>query len=181
VPTSVTAALVAFVVAAGVGAVVLAQVRRDGRQSQVDARAAWTLELHRTRLASYPAAFEAVAPLSTPHRAALTPEVAATVAGQLNTWLYSAGGMCADAATRRAVLGLRDSCDKWATNGGSRPPQLYEFRNLAIKFLRRDLDLDGPESFDFQRSVALVAKLRDDLDTLDRRNPLTDRNFVPDR
>jgi hypothetical protein len=91
------------------------------------------------------------------------------VAEELNAWLYSAGGMCADATTRGAILGLRDSCDRWGRNGGPRPPQLYEFRNLAVAFLRRDLDLAGLEPFDVRRAVTHLAKLRDDLDGPDQR------------
>jgi hypothetical protein len=121
------------------------------------------------RLAKYPTAFEAMAPLSTHNRALLTAEVAGEVARKLNAWLYSAGGMCADATARSAILGLRDSCDRWATNNGQRPSQLYEFRNLALAFLRRDLDLAGLESFDVRRSVARLGSLRDDLDALDNR------------
>jgi hypothetical protein len=78
--------------------------------------------------------------------------------------------MCADATTRGAVLGLRDSCSRWATIGDTRPPQLYEFRNLTITFLRRDLDLGGLEPYDFQRNVTVLNKLRDDLDALDKRS-----------
>jgi hypothetical protein len=181
VTTTVIAAFVALLVAAGAGLLTWGQIRRERQQWLVEVKVAWALELHKTRLVAYPGAFEAIAPLSTPHRAALTAEVAGQVAKELNTWLYSTGGMCADSTTRGAMLGLRDSCDKWAANGGSRPAQLYEFRNLAIVFLRRDLDLTGPDSFDVHRHVALLAKLREDLDASDRRNPLTDRGFIPDR
>lgn len=164
------AAFVAFIIAAVVGALTWTQVHREREQLLVDARTAWSVEVHRARLASYPAAFEAMAPLSTPNRAALTAEVAGEVGKKLNAWLYSTGGMCADATTRSAVLGLRDSCDKWATTGGSRPPQLYEFRNLTITFLRRDLDLDDIEPFDLNRNLTLLGKLRDDLEAHERRS-----------
>jgi hypothetical protein len=182
VTTALTAGFVALVVvAAGIGVLTWTQIRRERQRLLVEVEVARAVALHKTRLAAYPHAFEAIAPLSTHHRAALTAEVAGNVASGLNTWLYSTGGMCADATTRGAMLGLRDSCDRWATNGGSRPPQLYEFRNLAVTFLRRDLDLVGPEPFEVHRHVSLLAKLRDDLDAFDRRNPLADRGVVPDR
>jgi hypothetical protein len=174
VPGVVTAALlsgfVTLVVASGVGALVWEQIRREDQREPVAARVARSLELHRTRLAAYPAAFAAMAPLSSRNRADLTVQVAAEVAAELNAWLYSTGGMCADATTRGAILGLRDSCDRWAGSSGQRPPQLYEFRNLAVAFLRRDLDLAGLEPFDVRRGVTLLGKLRGDLDALDKRD-----------
>jgi hypothetical protein len=158
---------VALVVTAAISALTRDQIRREYQRELVEARVARTLELHRARLASYPAAFAAMAPLSTFNRAGVTADVAGDVARDLNAWLYGTGGMCADATTRGAVLGLRDSCDRWASGNGQRPPQLYEFRNLAITFLRRDLDLAGLESYDLRRNVSLLGKLRDDLDALD--------------
>jgi hypothetical protein len=104
-----------------------------------------------------------MAALSTYNRAVVTAQAAGDVAAELNTWLYSIGGLCADATTRGAIIGLRDSCDRWSSSG-QRPPQLYEFRNLAVAFLRRDLDLAGLEPFDVRRTVGVLAKLRDDLD-----------------
>lgn len=175
------AGFVAVAVSAAAGALTWSQVRRDREQGRADERAARALELHRLRLSSYPAAFEAIAPLSTHRRAGLTAEVAGAVGERLNAWLYSAGGMCADATTRSAILGLRDSCGLWASVEGSRPPQLYEFRNLAVTFLRRDLDLCGADPAEPQRNLALLGKLRDDLDALDRRGHLTDRAAIPDR
>jgi hypothetical protein len=181
ITAAVIAALVALAVSVAGSALTWSQIRRDQQRWRSDERAARALELHRVRLASYPAAFEAIAALSTHHRAGLTAEVAGAVGERLNGWLYSAGGMCAEATTRSAILGLRDSCDLWASVDGTRPPQLYEFRNLAITFLRRDLDLGGLDPAEPQRSVAVLAKLRDDLDALDRRGHLTDRAAVPDR
>jgi hypothetical protein len=170
VATALIAGFVALVVAVGGGVLTWAQVRRERERWLADVKVAWALELRRARLAAYPAAFEAIAPLSTHRRSTLTGEVAAEVAEKLNSWLYSTGGMCADATTRGAVLGLRDSCSRWATIGDTRPPQLYEFRNLTITFLRRDLDLGGLEPYDFQRNVTVLNKLRDDLDALDKRS-----------
>jgi hypothetical protein len=174
VTTALIAGFVALVVAVGGGVLTWAQVRRERERWIADVKVAWALELRRARLAAYPAAFQAIAPLSTHRRSTLTAEVASEVAEKLNTWLYSTGGMCADATTRGAVLGLRDSCAKWASVGDARPPQLYEFRNLTITFLRRDLDLRGldayDDAYDFQRNVTLLNKLRDDLDALDKRS-----------
>jgi hypothetical protein len=168
VTTVLLSGFVALVVTTGIGTLTWDQIRRERQRESVEAKVARALELHRTRLASYPAAFEAMAPLSTHNRALLTSQAAGEVAKELNNWLYSVGGLCADADARGAILGLRDSCGRWA-GSGQRPPQLYELRNLAVAFLRRDLDLAGPESFDVRRNVALLGKLRDDLDDLDNR------------
>lgn len=166
-PTDITTVLlagfVALAVTTGIGALMWDQIRRERQRESAAAAVARSLELHRARLTSYPAAFEAMAPLSTQNRAALTPQTAGAVAQRLNDWLYSAGGMCADATTRGAVLGLRDSCARWAGTG-QRPPQLYEFRNLAVAFLRRDLDLSELDASDVRRNVTLLGRLRDDLD-----------------
>jgi hypothetical protein len=177
VTMALIAGFVALAVAVGGGLVVWFQIRREHERWLADVKVAWAVELRKARLAAYPAAFAAIAPLSTHHRPALTAEVAGDVAEQLNTWLYSTGGMCADATTRGAVLGLRDSCNTWATTGGTRPPQLYEFRNLTITFLRQDLDLAGLESYEFHRSVALLRQLRDDLETFDKRT--RDKSLSP--
>ncbi|NJC71023.1 hypothetical protein HC031_15060 [Planosporangium thailandense] len=171
-PTEVTTVLlagfVALAVTTGIGALMWDQIRRERQRELVAVGLARSLELHRTRLASYPAAFEAMEPLSTQNRAVQTPETAGAVAQRLNVWLYSVGGMCADATTRGALLGLRDSCARWA-GVGQRPPQLYEFRNLAVAFLRHDLDLSELDASEIRRNVTLLGRLRDDLDALDNR------------
>jgi hypothetical protein len=181
VATVVLSVCLAIIVAASAGLLTIAQIRRERRLWLTDVKLAWSLELHKARLAAYPAAFAAMAPLSTHHRPTLTPEVAADVAEELNTWLYSTGGMCAEATTRGAILGLRDSCDRWASSDAlSRPPQLYEFRNLAITFLRRDLDLGEVEAFDLDSQMTLLNRLRGDLDATVRRAATSDSNSARD-
>ncbi len=106
-------------------------------------------------------------PLS--HTATVTPQTAEMVAHELNEWIYSAGGLCAEATTRGAVLGLRDCCRKWAEDGGAQPNDLYTWRNLTTTFLRRDLDLGGLDSYDFDLGSTLLSKLQDELDSSRRR------------
>jgi hypothetical protein len=89
------------------------------------------------------------------------------VACELNSWFYSSGGMCADASTRGAILGLRRCCQTWATTG-NRPKETNEFRNLAIYLLRRDLDVGGLEEYDFQNPSTMLEKLKADLSTMER-------------
>lgn len=86
------------------------------------------------------------------------------MAQQLNEWIYSAGGLCADATTRGAVLGLRECCTRWAADGGPIPADLYKWRNLVTTFLRRDLDVIGLDAYDFDVDSTLLSKLQMELD-----------------
>lgn len=147
----------------------LSQVRRERRKWLTDLKVAWSLELHTTRITTYPDALRALAPLSHGNTAPVTPEVCGTVARELNEWLYSAGGLCADATTRGAILGLRECCRKWTAGGGPEPPDLYTWRNLTIAFLRRDLDLAGNEDYDFHLDATLLSKLQRELNSAEGR------------
>jgi len=168
----VTTALISGFVALLVGGVsallTLSQIRRERRKWLTDIKVAWSLELHRTRLATYPEAHRALAPLSHASTEAVTPQIGGDVARQLNDWLYSAGGLCADATTRGALLGLRECCRKWASEGGAEPADLYVWRNLLGTFLRRDLDVLGLESYDFDLDSTLLSRLQKELDSVDR-------------
>lgn len=115
-------------------------------------------------MATYPGAHQALAPLSHASEEVITAQVAGRVARELNEWLYSAGGLCADATTRGALLGLRECCRRWAASG-RQSAQLYEWRNLLTTFLRRDLDVLGLDSYDFEPGSTLLAKLQQELQT----------------
>jgi len=140
VVAALVSGVVAIVIAATSSVLTWNQVRRERRKWLVDAKVAIALELYKTRISSYPLLLEVIEPLSTRNRDHMTPEAAGKVAMQLNQWLYSTGGACADAKVRGALLGLRQCCDRWQ-GGGAQPTELYEFRNLLIAFLRRDLDV----------------------------------------
>lgn len=88
---------------------------------------------------------------------------------ELNEWIYSAGGLCAEATTRGAVVGLRECCRKWAQDEGPQPDDLDTWRNLTTTFLRRDLDVGGLDSYDFDLDSTLLSKLQDELDSTHRR------------
>lgn len=160
--------IVAIVIAATTGFLTWSQVRRERRKWLVDAKVAIALELYKTRISSYPPLLEAIEPLSTRNLDQMTPDAARDVATKLNRWLYSTGGACADAKVRGALLGLRHCCDRWA-GSGTRPTELYPFRNLLISFLRRDLDVGGLESYDFTTTSSLLGELRADLDAMERK------------
>jgi len=164
-------AVVALLIAAGSSTLTWAQVRRERRKWLIDTKVSFSMEIYKMRLAAYPAAFQAIAGLSHGASESVTPGNAGAVAGKLNDWLYSAGGMCASATTRGAILGLRQTCRSWHREGGSRPKELYQFRNLALTSLRLDLDLEGLESYDFNDASTWLKTLQDELRQLEKRRP----------
>jgi|tagenome__1003787_1003787.scaffolds.fasta_scaffold20983822_6 hypothetical protein len=184
VATALISGTVALAVGVSTGLISWLQIRRERRRWIVDTKVAWSLELLKVRLQSYPAAFEALVPLSHGSGQPLTAERAGTVAANLNQWLYSAGGMCAGSTTRAAIIGLRQSCQEWSSSGGKRPKELYRFRNFAIEFLRLDLDLSGNEKWDFADPAGWLRQLGDDLEKVEgsrrpsERTPLTDDNLT---
>jgi hypothetical protein len=173
--TALISGFVALLVAGGSALLTLTQIRREHDRWLTDLKVAWSLELYKSRMASYPEAHAALAPLSHASPEPVTPQIAETVARQLNQWLYSAGGLCADATTRGALLGLRECCRKWARAGGPEPEDLYAWRNLLGTFLRRDLDVLGLESYDFDLDPSLLNKLQRELESTRQRQRGTDQ------
>jgi hypothetical protein len=169
---SLVSAAVALLIAVASGSLTWTQVRRERRKWLVDAKVSLSVETHKVRLASYPAAFRALAALSHGSANRADSDKAGEVATALNDWLYSAGGMCASAVTRGAILGLRQICRRWSKDGGDRPEELYGLRNLALSALRLDLDLPGLESYDFDDSATLLRQLQDDVHQMESRRPV---------
>ena len=169
VTTALVSGVVALLVAGGSAVLTLAQIRGERRKWLADIKATWSLELYKARMATYPEVHQALAPLSHVSIDPITPEVAGNVAIKLNGWIYSAGGLCADATTRGAVLRLRECCREWAESGGAMPANLYEWRNLTTTFLRRDLDVLGLDSYDFGQDSTLLAKLEQELGSVSDR------------
>jgi hypothetical protein len=173
--TQIQAALIAAIVGlvtTGVGALLSAnQAKRERSKWLVELKSGYALELYKARLATYPRVFETLSGLSHVRGEKEIGTNAANVARDLNGWLYSAGGMCADSAARGAVLGLRHRCREWAATG-KRPDDFYVWRNLAIQMLRRDLDLDDRnETYDFDNLKSLLQRLKADADQLTARPP----------
>lgn len=164
---ALVSAAVALFTALFTGFITWSQIQRERNKWLIDLKTAYAIELYKTRLASYPKVFEVLAKLSHRARAPVTSEVAKQVARELNDWFYSTGGMCAEASTRGAIRGLRRSCYHWGERGGTRrPDDLYEFRNAAILLLRRDLDLKGLETFEFDDDSTLLGALRQETESL---------------
>ncbi|MFD8695867.1 hypothetical protein [Kitasatospora purpeofusca] len=169
--TALLSGLVALVVAAVGAALTLAQQRRERAGWLTDLKSGWALDLHKARLESYPEVFRILGGLSHAAGSPLTPEAAGRVAAALNGWFYGPGGMCATATARGAVLGLRHCCRTWERDGGRRPEELYGWRDLAVAALRRDLDLPGLESYDFQPGSTILADLRRELKDAENHRP----------
>jgi hypothetical protein len=171
-PSSLVAPLISAAVALMIATVsstlTVLQVRRERRKWLIDTKLSSSMELFKLRISTYPAAFQAIAGLSHGASTAITGDKAGVVAGQLNDWLYSGGGMCASATTRGAILGLRQGCQQWQKSG-VKPEGLYTFRNLALAFLRLDLDLEGLEEYKFDDTSTWLKKLERDLQALEAR------------
>ncbi|CAO5189642.1 DUF4760 domain-containing protein [Frankia sp. AiPs1] len=150
---------------AGFGAVLsFQQLSRERLKWRSEMKTSWNLELQKARLSAYPAAFEILRQLSKGGPTPVTAATASTVATQLNEWLYSVGGMSADETTRGAILQVRHFCRRWARDGSAyHPGDLYGWRNQALLALRRDLDLQGLESYDLGEDSTMLKRMENDL------------------
>lgn len=169
--TQVQAAIIAGVVGlltALVGAVInFLQARRERSKWLVDFKASYSLELYKQRLATYPDVFRIIGRLSHGAEPKVDSSIAGEVASELNNWLYGAGGMCAEAGTRGAVLGLRQRCRTWAKSDKSHHPEdLYKWRNTALKLLRLDIDVVGLEEYNFDNMPSVLDRLNVEIDVM---------------
>jgi hypothetical protein len=121
------------------------------------------VEVQKTRLLSYPAVFKIFGKMSNRAVEPLDSMSALRVAGELNDWIYSAGGMSADESTRGAVLALRELLLKWNIEDVM-PADFYTWRNRALLLLRRDIDISGLESYDSSDIGSLLEQVKVDAD-----------------
>ena len=156
--TALIAAVVALVTAALSSFITWSQIQREKTKWLTDLKTSYSVELYKTRLASYPRIFEVLGRLSKHAPVPVTPETAKHIAQEIHEWLYSPGGLCADASTRGALKELRSICASWQQ--GERPPALGEWRHSALFLVRRDLDLQGFESFDPKDRETLLKKVQ---------------------
>ena len=157
--TALIAAAVGIITAALGASVTWSQVQRERRKWLIDLKTAYSVEMYKTRLAAYPQAYAILAKLSNRASEPVTPEKAKQIAEELNAWFYSTGGMCAEASTRGALLGLREALFSWLERG-TKPSDLYDWRDVAAFLLRRDLDIQGLDSFDPKDRKPLLEKLK---------------------
>ncbi len=142
----------------------LEKFRYEQRKWITELKTAYETEIFKTRIVSYPKAFEIIGKLSHKVREPLTPEKANEIAYELNDWFYSNGGMCAETSTRGAILLLREVCSNWKKQGGNLPKDLYKWRNYSLLLLRNDLGIQGLESFNFKSTANLITRVKDEVD-----------------
>lgn len=162
--TALISALVALLTAGISGYFTWSQVQREKKRWLIDLKTSYSVELYKARLTSYPEMFELLGQLSKHASDPLTPARAQQIGQSIHAWLYSPGGLCAEASTRGALKGLRYYCLEWKQ--GARPPALGQWRHAALFLLRRDLDLQGFESFDPKDSVPLLQKLQAEISSM---------------
>lgn len=164
--TTLISALVALLVGGTGTALSFNRLRRERTQWLIDFKSDYSMELYRKRLETYPEVLAVIGELSG-RNMPVPPLTVRRVAGRLNEWFYSVGGLTASTRTRGALLGLRENCDKWA-NSGERPNEFFDWRNVALALLRHDLDLRGLETFDFDDPSSLLQDLQRDIREMDR-------------
>lgn len=167
--TPLVSGLVALLVAGVSALLTLAQLRREHRKWIIELKVTLSVELHKKRMETYPDVLRILGALSHANPDGVTTQTAGHVAYELNTWLYSAGGLCAEATTRGAIFGLRKSCRSWVKTG-TKPDDLYSWRNLSIAFLRRDLDLTGLEDYDFDQEATVLTRLQTELAAAEKKS-----------
>ena len=140
----------------------LNRFREEQKQWITNLQAAYELEKYKARIASYPDMFKIIGKLSHKARIPATAEKAKDIAEELNDWLYSAGGMCAEPSTRGALLKLRDACLSW-NKRGVKPDDLYKWRNYSLLLLRNDLGIKGLESFDYRTMASLIERVKEEV------------------
>lgn len=166
IQTAIISAVVALFTASIGGFLTWSQIQRERRRWLIDIKTAYSVELYKTRLASYPLVYNIIKQLSTFALATepVTPEKANQIAQELNDWFYSVGGMCAEADTRGALLGLREACAAWGK--GEKPSDLDDWRFTSMFLLRRDLDIRGLESFDLNNKATMLEMLKAEISSI---------------
>jgi hypothetical protein len=169
IQTALISAAVAIITVAIGGFLTWNQIQRERRRWLTDLKTAYSMELHKTRLDSYPRVYEIFKKLSTfaDRTDPVTPEKAKQIAQELNDWFYSVGGMCAEATTRGVLLGLREACAAWGETG-EKPSDLDDWRFNAMLLLRLDLDIEGLESFDLNNRGSMLAKVKEQISQLNK-------------
>lgn len=135
------------------------RIQQERTQWLIDLKSSYSVELYKTRLSTYPTMGEVIGRLSKHTPKPLTPETARQIAYEIHEWLYSPGGLCAESSTRGALKELRTACLSWKQ--GDKPSSIADWRHIALFLLRRDLDIQGIESFDPIDRGPLLDKMKE--------------------
>lgn len=165
IQTALIAAVVSIVTAVVGAYFSWNQIQREKTKWLTELKTSYSLELYKARLAAYSNIMEMFGKLSSEARPRLTPERSQKVGAEINAWLYSEGGLIAEASTRGALFSLRDACLAWKE--GARPGEISQKRNDALFLLRRDLDIEGLESFGKADRERLLERLKQEMSSVE--------------
>ena len=160
----ITAAVVALITAGITGYLTWQQIQRERTKWLYDIKTALSVELYRKRMADYAQLSKLLMSLSTTQQKKLTIARAHEIAGEINEWMYGAGGMIASARTRNAGWALRDRLLRWKT--GSQPKDIMEVRTLLMWSMRNDLDIASGRTEDTSGDT-LIQQLRDEMNRVE--------------
>lgn len=152
--------------------------RLERRKWLTGLKSTLALELQKARLASYPAVFQTLGKLSSRAKIPLSRDSAGEVADELNAWMYSAGGMSAEASTRGAILLLRELLLQWSRDDILDRDTFYLVRNRTFLLLRRDLDVIGLETYDPESMTQLLEQVREASDVIIAKRKKSSRSRV---
>lgn len=162
--TALLAAFVALITALVPALISWEQVRRERARWLYDIKTTVSVELHRQRMEEYAGLSKILMALSTTSQKALTIAHAHQVAGEINEWMYGAGGLIASAKTRNAGWALRDRLLRWKT--GRQPKDIMEVRTLLLWSMRNDLDIPSGRTQDTEED-SLLEQLQHEMDRVD--------------
>ena len=162
--TALIAGAVALVTAGLTGLLTWLQIRRERTRWLYDLKTSLSVELHRKRMEEYEGLSMILMALSTTRQKQLTLARAHAIAGEINEWMYGAGGLVASAKTRNAGWALRDRLRRW--KAGHQPKDIMEVRTLLLWSMRNDLDIPSGRTQDTEED-SLLKQLKDEMTRVD--------------
>ncbi len=156
--------IVALITSGITGYLTWQQIQRERSRWLYDIKTALSVELYRKRMTEYAELSKLLLSLSTTQQKKLTIARAHEIAGEINQWMYGAGGMVASARTRNAGWALRDRLLRW--KAGSQPKDIMEVRTLLMWSMRNDLDIASGKTVDTSGDT-LIKQLRDEMNRLE--------------
>jgi hypothetical protein len=160
----IIAAIVALVTAGITGLLTWQQIQRERTKWLYDIKTTVSVELYRKRMAEYGELSKVLIGLSTTQQKQMTVARAHAIAGEINEWMYGAGGMVASQRTRNAGWALRDRLLRW--KAGSQPKDILEVRALLMWSMRNDLDIASGRTEDVPEDT-LIQQLRDEMNRVE--------------
>lgn len=134
--------------------------RFDKRSWIIEIKKAYSSEICKARLETYPILLSYIEEVSTlNHNKLILPNI--ELAEKLNAWLYGKGGLVAESKLRNCILHLRDELTK---DEGSLE-RVVRWKHATIFFLRYDLDIYGLEDSKSDYETGLLATIMKRVET----------------